>query len=69
MTGIAKDLSPELRALMGYSQGGTVLGFYSAPVGPGLGPELASPERLFDPGDGTDDDAFNDPRAAAARQR
>ena len=66
---IAKDLSPELRALMGYSQGGTVLGFYSAPVGPGLGPELASPERLFDPGDGTDDDAFNDPRAAAARQR
>ena len=66
---IAKDLSPELRALMGYSQGGTVLGFYSAPVGPGLGPELASPERLFDAADGVvvDDDAFNDPRAAAAR--
>jgi len=64
---IAKDLSPELRALMGYSQGGTVLGFYSAPVGPGLGPELASPERLFGTGDAVDDDAFNDPRAAAAK--
>jgi hypothetical protein len=65
---VAKELSPDLRALMGYSQGGTVLGFYSAPVGPGLGPEVASPERLFD-ADGaaaTDDDAFNDPRAAAA---
>jgi ectoine hydroxylase-related dioxygenase (phytanoyl-CoA dioxygenase family) len=66
---VAKDLSPELRALIGYSQGGTVLGFYSAPVGPGLGAEVASPERLFDP-DGLaavdDEDAFNDPRAAAA---
>jgi len=67
---IAKDLSPELRALIGYSQGGTVLGFYSSPVGPGLGPEIASPERLFDdPASGiVDDDAFNDPRAAAARR-
>ena len=65
---IAKDLSSELRALLGYSQGGTVLGFYSAPVGPGLGPEIASPERLFSDGEGAaDDDAFNDPRATAAR--
>ena len=65
---VAKDLLPGLRALMGYSQGGTVLGFYSAPVGPGLGPEIASPERLFaDSEDAADDDAFNDPRAAAAR--
>jgi ectoine hydroxylase-related dioxygenase (phytanoyl-CoA dioxygenase family) len=65
---VAEDLPPELRALMGYSQGGTVLGFYSAPVGPGLGPEIASPERLFsDGGLVVDDDAFNDPRAAAAR--
>lgn len=65
---VAKDLSPELRALLGYSQGGTVLGFYSEPVGPGLGPEIASPERLFTDGEGAAaDDAFNDPRAAAAR--
>ena len=65
---VAKDLAPELRALMGYTQGGTVLGFYSAPVGPGLGPELASPERLFDEAgtSPTNDDAFNDPRAVPA---
>jgi ectoine hydroxylase-related dioxygenase (phytanoyl-CoA dioxygenase family) len=64
---VAKDLSPELRALIGYSQGGTVLGFYSEPGGPGEGPEIASPNRLFDTGAGpVDDDAFNDPRAAAA---
>jgi hypothetical protein len=68
---VAHDLSPELRELIGYSQGGTVLGFYSAPVGPGLGPELASPARLFDQAGTTvvDDDAFNDPRAAAAAAR
>ena len=65
---VAKDLSPELRELLGYSQGGTVLGFYSEPVGPGLGPEIASPERLFTDREGAAaDDAFNDPRAAAAR--
>jgi ectoine hydroxylase-related dioxygenase (phytanoyl-CoA dioxygenase family) len=68
---LAADLEPELRALMGYSQGGTVLGFYSAPVGPGEGPEIANPARLFDPtadwgNDVCVDDAFNDPRAAAA---
>lgn len=66
---VAKELTPALRSLIGYSQGGTVLGFYSAPVGPGLGPEVASPERLFDSGDNAvnDDDAFNDPRVTAAR--
>lgn len=46
---IAKELSPELRALMGYTRGGTVLGFYSSPVGPDeAGFELADPECLFD---------------------
>ena len=64
---IAKDLTTELRALMGYSQGGRVLGFYSAPVGPGEGPEIANPERLFDTdGPVVDADAFNDPWVAAA---
>lgn len=46
---IAKDLSPELRALLGYCMGGPVLGFYSTPGVPGEGLELASPERLFVP--------------------
>ncbi|MEE2682515.1 MAG: phytanoyl-CoA dioxygenase family protein [Actinomycetota bacterium] len=45
---IAKELSAELRALMGYTQGGPVLGFYSTPTGPGLGVEVAAPEKLFE---------------------
>ncbi len=44
---VAKDLSPELRSLMGYTQGGPVLGFYSTPGAPGEGVELAAPENLF----------------------
>lgn len=46
---IARELPPELRALMGYRQASALLGFYSAPTGPDEdGPELANPERLFD---------------------
>lgn len=46
---VAKDLPPELRALMGYSRANEILGFFSAPSGPdGERIELADPERLFD---------------------
>ncbi|MCE7997448.1 MAG: mitomycin antibiotic biosynthesis protein [Rhodobiaceae bacterium] len=45
---VAKDLSPELRALLGYSRGGPVLGFFSTPGAPGEGVELAAPEKLFE---------------------
>ncbi len=45
---VAKTLSPDLRALIGYTKGGHVLGFFSAPTRPDEeGPELAPPERLF----------------------
>jgi len=44
---LAKNLSQELRKLIGYSQGGPVLGFYSDPVGPGQGLEVTTPESLF----------------------
>ncbi|MEM8618867.1 MAG: phytanoyl-CoA dioxygenase family protein [Actinomycetota bacterium] len=44
---VAAELSPELRALIGYSLGGPVLGFYSTPGEPGEGVELAPPETLF----------------------
>ena len=44
---IARDFSPELRSLLGYSQGGFVLGFYSPPDAPGSSPELVPPEHLF----------------------
>jgi ectoine hydroxylase-related dioxygenase (phytanoyl-CoA dioxygenase family) len=46
---IAQTLEPELQALIGYSRGGAVLGFYSDPTPPGTGRELVDPERLFDP--------------------
>ncbi|OYU15839.1 MAG: mitomycin antibiotic biosynthesis protein [Alphaproteobacteria bacterium PA4] len=45
---IARDFSPELRALIGYSKGGYTLGFFSTPNGPGEpGLETAPPEMLF----------------------
>ena len=44
---IAKELSPELRSLMGYTKGGPVLGYYSTPGSPGEGVEVAGPESLF----------------------
>ena len=45
---IAEGLDPGLRALMGYTLGGPVLGFYSTPGAPGQGLELSPPERLFE---------------------
>ena len=44
---VAARLSPRLRALLGYSKGGYVLGFFSEPVPGGEGLELAPPELLF----------------------
>jgi ectoine hydroxylase-related dioxygenase (phytanoyl-CoA dioxygenase family) len=44
---IAKNLSPELRALMGYSKGGYVLGFFSDPESTDGELESVSPEKLF----------------------
>jgi hypothetical protein len=46
---IAKDFSPELRALIGYSLGNAILGFYSTPGAPGMGVERADPQTLFEP--------------------
>lgn len=43
----AKDLSPELRSLMGYSKGGPVLGFCSTPTPAGEGMDRIDPEALF----------------------
>lgn len=43
----AAKLSPELRALAGYTKGRYTLGFFSTPTAPGTGLELASPEELF----------------------
>jgi len=44
---IAKDLSPELRSLIGYSKGGYVLGFFTDPEKKDGELEGVSPERMF----------------------
>ncbi len=44
---IAKELSPELRSLIGYSKGGYVLGFYSDPYDEEAKFESVSPENMF----------------------
>ena len=44
---IAKDLTPELRSLMGYTKGGYVLGFYSDPEDKNGELESVSPEKMF----------------------
>ena len=51
---IAKDLDPELRDLMGYSQGGYVLGFFTDPTDTEGKFESVSPKKLF----GDDGDKF-----------
>lgn len=43
----ASKLSPELRALIGYSKGGYVLGFYSDPDDESGRHESVSPENMF----------------------
>ena len=54
---IAKDLAPELRDLMGYSQGGYVLGFYTDPTDTEGKFESVSPKKLF----GEDADPYKIP--------
>jgi ectoine hydroxylase-related dioxygenase (phytanoyl-CoA dioxygenase family) len=44
---VARDLDPDLRALLGYSMGSYALGYFSPPTAPGAGPEVVPPEFLF----------------------
>ncbi|MEL7545220.1 MAG: phytanoyl-CoA dioxygenase family protein [Pseudomonadota bacterium] len=44
---IAKDLDPELQALLGYAMGSYALGYFTPPLAPGKGPEVVPPEFLF----------------------
>ena len=44
---VAKDFSPELRSLIGYSKGGYVLGFFTDPEDKEGRLESVSPEKLF----------------------
>jgi ectoine hydroxylase-related dioxygenase (phytanoyl-CoA dioxygenase family) len=42
--GIARTLSPELQALIGYQMGSYALGYFTPPLPPGAGPEVIGPE-------------------------
>ena len=44
---IAKELTPELRSLIGYSKGGYVMGFYSDPNHVDGKLESVTPEKIF----------------------
>jgi len=44
---IAKDFSPELQALLGYSMGSYALGYFTPPLPAGQGPEVVPPQFLF----------------------
>lgn len=41
---IARDLSPELQALIGYAMGSYALGYYTPPLPAGAGPEIVPPD-------------------------
>lgn len=41
---IARTLDPELQALLGYAMGSYALGYFTPPLPPGEGPEVAPPE-------------------------
>lgn len=44
---LARDFTPELRALLGYAMGSYALGYFTPPLPPGEGPEVVPPEWLF----------------------
>lgn len=44
---IARTLDPELQALVGYAMGSYALGYYTPPLPPGEGPEVAPPEHAL----------------------
>jgi hypothetical protein len=45
---VARGLAPELRRLLGYAMGSYALGYFTPPLPPGEGPEVVSPEWIFD---------------------
>lgn len=50
---IARTLSPELQALIGYQMGSYALGYFTPPLPPGAGPEVVGPEHALGVGDGS----------------
>ena len=50
---IARALSPELQAIIGYQMGSYALGYFTPPLPPGVGPEVIGPEYALGVGDGS----------------
>lgn len=44
---VARDLDPALQALLGYAMGSYALGYYTPPLPPGAGPEVAPPQHAL----------------------
>ena len=61
---IARDLPPELQAVLGYAMGSYALGYYTPPLPPGAGPEVAPPEYAL--GRSGDDSTMGDAELLAA---
>ena len=61
---IARDLPPELQAVLGYAMGSYALGYYTPPLPPGAGPEVVPPEYAL--GRSGDDSTMGDAELLAA---
>ena len=70
---IARTLEPELQALLGYAMGNYALGYFTPPLPPGEGPEVAPPEHALGAraGDGSSlgSEALYEAAVAAARRK
>ena len=61
---IARDLPPELQAVLGYAMGSYALCYYTPPLPPGAGPEVVPPEYAL--GRSGDDSTMGDAELLAA---
>jgi ectoine hydroxylase-related dioxygenase (phytanoyl-CoA dioxygenase family) len=70
---IARTLEPELQALLGYAMGNYALGYFTPPLPPGEGPEVAPPEHALGKqareGSSLGDEALYAAAVAAARRK
>lgn len=62
---VARDLDPRLQALLGYAMGSYALGYYTPPLPPGVGPEIAPPQVAL----GTKAAGWGDDLRAAINER
>jgi ectoine hydroxylase-related dioxygenase (phytanoyl-CoA dioxygenase family) len=66
---IAATLEPRLQALIGYAMGSYALGYYTPPLGPGEGPDIAPPEYAVGGGGGEGSSLGTEDQLRQASQR